>query len=95
MASPAGSPTASSPIRSSGCPGAGPITVARLIAGVGDLHYPWTRGQELAAAIPNARFQRIDGAGHLVQEDAHYELSRLIIGFLEEPDPAGPPTNRS
>ena len=37
----------------------------------------------MAAAIPNARFQLIDGAGHLVQEDAYDELSSLIIGFLE------------
>ena len=50
-------------------------------------HVKAKRGGDLAAIIPNARFQRIDGAGHLVQEDAHDELSSLIIGFLDEPDP--------
>ena len=74
----------------------GSIDVPVLICwGTDDAWIPWTRGQELAAAIPNARFQRIDGAGHLVQEDAHDELSGLIIGFLEEPEPADPAISRS
>jgi pimeloyl-ACP methyl ester carboxylesterase len=66
----------------------GSIDVPVLICwGNDDAWIPWTRGQELAAAIPNARFERIDGAGHLVQEDAPDELSRLIIGFFRKPEP--------
>jgi pimeloyl-ACP methyl ester carboxylesterase len=73
----------------------GSIDIPVLICwGTDDTWTPWTRGSELAAAIPNARFQRIDGAGHLVQEDAHHELSSLIGGFLAEPDLADPGARR-
>jgi pimeloyl-ACP methyl ester carboxylesterase len=63
----------------------GSITIPVLICwGMDDAWLPWTLGQELAAAIPNARFERIDGAGHLVQEDAPAALIELIEAFLRE-----------
>lgn len=63
----------------------GSIDIPVLICwGTDDAWIPWTRGQELAVAIPNARFRRIDGAGHLVQEDARAELTDSIVGFLNE-----------
>ena len=73
----------------------GSIDVPVLVCwGSDDAWIPWTRGQELTAAIPNARFERIDGAGHLVQEDAPKELTELIVGFLEEPDAGADPRER-
>lgn len=63
----------------------GSIAIPVLVCwGGDDAWLPWTQGQELAAAIPGARFERIDGAGHLVQEDAPAALTALIVRFLEE-----------
>jgi pimeloyl-ACP methyl ester carboxylesterase len=65
----------------------GSIAIPVLVCwGTDDAWLPWTQGQELSAAIPNARFERIDGAGHLVQEDAPAALTALIVRFLEEAD---------
>lgn len=65
----------------------GSIAIPVLICwGSDDAWLPWTQGQELAATIPSARFERIDGAGHLVQEDAPAALTALIVRFLEESD---------
>jgi pimeloyl-ACP methyl ester carboxylesterase len=65
----------------------GSIAIPVLVCwGTDDAWLPWTQGQELAAAIPNARFERIQGAGHLVQEDAPAALTALIVRFLEESD---------
>jgi pimeloyl-ACP methyl ester carboxylesterase len=50
--------------------------------GADDAWIPWQRGRELAQAIPNALFELIPGAGHLVQEDAPEELTDLIADFL-------------
>jgi pimeloyl-ACP methyl ester carboxylesterase len=64
----------------------GSITVPVLVCwGTDDAWIPWQRGEELASAIPNARFERIDGAGHLVQEDAPDELTAHIVDFLGGP----------
>jgi pimeloyl-ACP methyl ester carboxylesterase len=50
--------------------------------GADDAWIPWQQGKELADAIPNARFELIPGAGHLVQEDAPAALTDLIVDFL-------------
>ncbi|MFI0355179.1 alpha/beta fold hydrolase [Actinomadura sp. 9N407] len=50
--------------------------------GTGDAWIPVAKGHELAAAIPGARLRLIDGAGHLVQEDAPAELTAALLGFL-------------
>lgn len=63
----------------------GSIAIPVLVCwGTDDTWLPWSLGAKLAAAIPNARFERIDGAGHLVQEDAPAALTELIVRFLEE-----------
>jgi pimeloyl-ACP methyl ester carboxylesterase len=65
----------------------GSIAIPVLICwGTDDAWLPWTQGEQLAAAIPNARFERIHGAGHLVQEDAPAALTRLIVDFFNETD---------
>lgn len=40
------------------------------------------RGEVLAGLIPDARLRIIDGAGHLVQEDAPAELTARLLAFL-------------
>lgn len=61
----------------------GSITIPVLVCwGTDDAWLSWKMGEQLAASIPNARFERIAGAGHLVQEDAPDQLTKLIVGFL-------------
>ncbi|MEU8739455.1 MULTISPECIES: alpha/beta fold hydrolase [Streptomyces] len=50
--------------------------------GTEDTWIPVARAHELAALIPDARLQLIDGAGHLVQEDAPAELTAALTRFL-------------
>src|SRR5688500_15565176 len=74
----------------------GSIAIPVLVCwGTDDAWLPWSMGQELTAAIPNARFERIDGAGHLVQEDAPAELTALIVEFLQAPDEDADPPART
>ncbi|MFE4056636.1 alpha/beta fold hydrolase [Streptomyces sp. NPDC059096] len=64
----------------------GEIRIPTLICwGEDDTWIPPARGQELAARIPDARLERIAGAGHLVQEDAPAELTAALITFLQSP----------
>jgi pimeloyl-ACP methyl ester carboxylesterase len=61
----------------------GSIAIPVLVCwGTDDAWLPWTLGEQLAGAIPNARFERIAGAGHLVQEDAPDQLTKLIVDFF-------------
>ncbi|KAB2339345.1 alpha/beta fold hydrolase [Actinomadura rudentiformis] len=50
--------------------------------GTDDSWIPVAKAHELAAAIPGARLRLIEGAGHLVQEDAPAELTAALLGFL-------------
>ncbi|MFI7344455.1 alpha/beta fold hydrolase [Streptomyces sp. NPDC050085] len=50
--------------------------------GAEDTWIPLARGQELAEAIPGAELRVIEGAGHLVQEDAPAELTAALARFL-------------
>ncbi|MGW5732710.1 MULTISPECIES: alpha/beta fold hydrolase [Streptomyces] len=50
--------------------------------GARDTWIPVERGQELARLIPGAELRLIEGAGHLVQEDAPAELSAELGRFL-------------
>ncbi|AEM81568.1 alpha/beta fold hydrolase [Streptomyces violaceusniger] len=58
-----------------------PVTVCW---GADDAWIPVERGRELASRIPGARLRLIEGAGHLVQEDAPAELAAVLSGFLGE-----------
>ncbi|GHJ36179.1 alpha/beta fold hydrolase [Streptomyces sp. TS71-3] len=47
-----------------------------------DTWIPPERGVELAGLIPGAELRMIEGAGHLVQEDAPDELTAAVVDFL-------------
>ncbi|WP_435242506.1 alpha/beta fold hydrolase [Streptomyces cucumeris] len=53
--------------------------------GTEDTWIPVGRAHELAARIPGAQLRLIEGAGHLVQEDAPAELTAALLGFLGGP----------
>ena len=64
----------------------GEINFPTLVCwGEDDTWIPVTKGRELAALIPGARFEPIAGAGHLVQEDAPAELTAVLTAFLQQP----------
>ncbi|HCA84814.1 MAG TPA: alpha/beta hydrolase [Streptomyces sp.] len=64
----------------------GEINFPTLVCwGEDDTWIPATKGRELAALIPGARFEPIAGAGHLVQEDAPAELTAVLTAFLQQP----------
>ncbi|GAA1251745.1 alpha/beta fold hydrolase [Streptomyces aureus] len=50
--------------------------------GTDDTWIPVARGHELAKLIPGAELRLIEGAGHLVQEDAPAELTDAVTEFL-------------
>ena len=50
--------------------------------GTRDTWIPVDRGHELAKLIPGAELRLIEGAGHLVQEDAPAELTAALQEFL-------------
>ncbi|MFH8796746.1 alpha/beta fold hydrolase [Streptomyces sp. NPDC017941] len=56
--------------------------------GTEDTWIPVARGHELAGLVPGAELRLIEGAGHLVQEDAPAELTAELGRFLT----AGPRT---
>ncbi|MFI9169335.1 alpha/beta fold hydrolase [Streptomyces lincolnensis] len=64
----------------------GEIAVPTLVCwGEDDTWIPVAKGRELAARIPDARFEPIAGAGHLVQEDAPARLTAVLLDFLRQP----------
>ncbi|MFE3887261.1 alpha/beta fold hydrolase [Streptomyces lydicus] len=50
--------------------------------GAQDTWIPAAKGHELASRIPGSRLRVIEGAGHLVQEDAPAELTAELAEFL-------------
>ncbi|WP_189295837.1 alpha/beta fold hydrolase [Streptomyces albospinus] len=68
----------------------GEIAVPVLVCwGADDAWIPVAKGHELASRIPGARLRVIEGAGHLVHEDAPAELAVALREFLGPP-PVGP-----
>lgn len=53
------------------------------IAGAEDTVTPPGVVGAMAAAIPGARFETVEGAGHLVNLERHDDFSRLLAGFLD------------
>lgn len=69
----------------------GEVDVPVLVCwGWEDTWIPADRAHRLAGTLPGARLRLIDGAGHLIQEDAPAELTAALAAFLAEgtPDPA-------
>jgi pimeloyl-ACP methyl ester carboxylesterase len=56
---------------------------ALIIWGSEDLFQPIHYGARLAAAMPRARFVKVERAGHFLPEDAPEALARLIAGFVK------------
>ncbi len=60
------------------------ISIPTLVCwGQNDTWIPVAKGRELAALIPDAKWEPIPSAGHLVQEDAPAELTAALIAFLQ------------
>jgi pimeloyl-ACP methyl ester carboxylesterase len=53
----------------------------------GDRTVPISRGRELAALLPNARFVALSGDSHLPHLDDQRELQRALAGFLDDTVP--------
>ncbi|MEC4016263.1 alpha/beta fold hydrolase [Streptomyces sp. H27-D2] len=63
----------------------GEIDIPALVCwGADDTWIPVAKARELAALIPHARLRLIEGAGHLVQEDAPAQLAGALLGFLHD-----------
>jgi pimeloyl-ACP methyl ester carboxylesterase len=54
-----------------------------ILWGEEDQWIPVDRGMELSAMIPGARFTRIPGSGHLMQEDAPEAIVGELMDFLQ------------
>lgn len=57
-----------------------------VIVGTEDRATPPPLAEELAEALPRARLERVEGAGHLSPIEAPDEVAGLIRGFLDEVD---------
>ena len=53
----------------------------------GDRTVPISRGRELAALLPNARFVALSGDSHLPHVDDQREVQRALAGFLDDAAP--------
>jgi pimeloyl-ACP methyl ester carboxylesterase/DNA-binding CsgD family transcriptional regulator len=53
----------------------------------GDRVVPISRGRELAALLPNARFVALSGDAHLPHLDDRREVQRALAGFLDDASP--------
>jgi pimeloyl-ACP methyl ester carboxylesterase/DNA-binding CsgD family transcriptional regulator len=53
----------------------------------GDRTVPISRGRELAALLPNARFVALSGDSHLPHIDDQREVQRALAGFLDDAAP--------
>jgi len=53
----------------------------------GDRTVPISRGREVAALLPNARFIALSGESHMPWVDDQRELQRALAGFLEDSVP--------
>jgi len=46
--------------------------------------FPLADGEATARLIPSARFTRVTGAGHFLQEDKGDEIARRILDFVPD-----------
>ena len=57
---------------------------ALVMVGSEDRTFPVAHAERLAASLPRARLERLDGLGHLSIVEAPQRLTTLIAGFLRE-----------
>jgi pimeloyl-ACP methyl ester carboxylesterase len=55
-----------------------------ILWGEEDTWIPVERGRELASRIPGATLRCVQGAGHLVQEDAPDAIVAALLGLLAQ-----------
>ncbi|VVD32686.1 protein of unknown function [Paraburkholderia dioscoreae] len=55
----------------------------QILWGEEDQWIPLARGRQLAAAMPEARFQPVPKAGHLMQEDAPEAIVAAALRWLD------------
>lgn len=61
------------------------VDQSRIMWGTDDEWIPIDRAHRLHGLIGGSRLELIDGAGHLVQEDAPDELNTLLVGWFGKP----------
>ncbi|MFV0256974.1 MAG: alpha/beta fold hydrolase [Acidimicrobiales bacterium] len=61
-----------------------------VLTGTDDPIIPVANGRILASGYPNARLEIIDGGGHLFLFTEPEVCARLVLDFLDEPDPDEP-----
>jgi 2-hydroxymuconate-semialdehyde hydrolase len=54
-----------------------------IIWGAEDAFQPLRHGARLAAAMPRARFEQVEHAGHFLPEDEPHIVARMIIDFVK------------
>jgi 3-oxoadipate enol-lactonase len=65
-----------------------------VIAGSADVLTRPEANQEIAAAIPGARYQEVEGAGHMIPIEQPAMFDALLDGFLTRHYPAAVPAGR-
>lgn len=55
-----------------------------VVVGEEDVLTPSADAEAMVAALPNARFSRIAGAGHLTPLERPEEVNEILLGFLRE-----------
>jgi pimeloyl-ACP methyl ester carboxylesterase len=55
-----------------------------VVSGDQDVVVPLQNSRNLAAAIPNARLEIIDGSGHMAFVEKASEFNRIVRDFLNE-----------
>ena len=55
-----------------------------VITGDEDIVVPTQNSRNLAAAIPNARLEVIEGSGHMAFVEKASEFNRIVLGFLKQ-----------
>ena len=58
-------------------------TPTLIIWGAEDVFQPVRHGARLAAAMPRARFEQVEHAGHFLPEDEPHIVARMIIDFVK------------
>ena len=56
-----------------------------IVWGAEDVFQPIRYGVRLAAAMPRARLEKVENAGHFLPEDEPLIVARLIADFVKSP----------